>query len=313
MATTHASGSADNSLEEGSLAHLLWMLELEKIEENIFRGANVDLGIGSVFGGQVLGQALSAACQTVEADKSVHSLHGYFLRPGDMKVPILYDVDRIRSGRSFTTRRVRAIQHGEAIFNMSVSFHISEDGDEHTSAMPDVQSYEGLESEIDLRHKIAETNNEGWNKRFYRMRPIEVRPVEPDQYPGSTDLSEASKAPRSQMWLRSYGEMPDDPRVHTAVLAYASDMHLLGTGAMPHRKKPLGYEFQMASLDHSMWFHRPFRADEWLLYSTESPTAQGARSLNFGKFFSADGTLVCSTAQEGLMRRFDHSKRKNTA
>ena len=286
------------------LQELLELLRLERIEENIFRGQSQDLGWGLVFGGQVLGQALSAAEQTVPGERAVHSLHGYFLRPGKADRPIVFLVDPIRDGRSFTTRRVVAVQDGKAIFNLSASFQIDEPGFDHQTTMPTAEGPNGLPSDLDnakrylTEHADADIP-EAMRVRAMAERPIEIRPVDPVD-----PLAPQVKAPRRQVWYRANGRLPDVPSVHQYLLAYASDFHFLTTAMQPHGVTWLTPGMQVASLDHAMWFHRPFRFDEWLLYSVESPTASGARGLARGQFFATDGTLVASTVQEGLMRNW---------
>jgi acyl-CoA thioesterase-2 len=276
-----------------ALDGLLELLDLEPIEVNIFRGNSPDEERQRVFGGQVAGQALVAAGRTVDADRRVHSLHAYFLRPGDPHIPILYEVDRIRDGKSFTTRRVVAIQHGHAIFHLSASFHVDEDGFDHMDPMPDVPRPEDLPTFQD-RVKDMGGDVPEW---FTRPRPIDTRNV---QEPWRTEGREASE-PRQQVWMRADGRLPDDPMLHACVLAYASDMTLLDSILLPHR----GVQWEalmMASLDHAMWFHRSFRADEWFLYDQSSPSAAGARGLARGAIFRSDGTLAVSVMQEGLVR-----------
>ncbi len=280
-----------------ALQGLVALLDVEPLEINLFRGQSRDIGNKSVFGGQVLGQALAAALKTVEPSRTVHSLHGYFLRPGDVNVPIVYDVDRIRDGKSFTTRRIKAIQHGEAIFNMAVSFQVPEEGVEHQGDMPDVPPPESLKSEYELRESWAVHLPERVRSTFTRKRPVDIRPVNP-QNPFAPD----KRAPRRQHWFRADGQLPDDPRVHQAMLAFSSDFALMGTAMLPHGISWFSPQVQGASLDHAMWFHRPFRMDDWLLYDMESPTAVGARGLNIGKVWSRDGRLVCTVVQEGLQR-----------
>ena len=275
---------------------LVELLDLETIEVDHFRGPSSGGGWRHVFGGHVLGQALVAASRTVPG-RQVHSLHAYFLRPGDPEHPILYEVDRIRDGKSFTTRRVVAIQHGRAIFNMSASFQVEESGFEHQFPMPDVPGPEELEPEIEIRRREAHRIPEPWREIFVRERAIEVRPVEPLSF-----FDTEKRPPRSQVWLRVADQLPDDPVLHRAVLAYASDLTLLDTSILPHPVSFADPRLQTASLDHAMWFHRPFRADEWLLYDMDSPSAWGARGLNRGGLFRRDGTLVASCAQEGLIR-----------
>lgn len=277
---------------------LLQILDLETLEHNLFRGRSPQVGWQRVFGGQVIGQALVAASRTVVADRQVHSLHGYFMRPGDPAVPIIYEVDRIRDGGSFTTRRVVAVQHGHAIFSMSASFKVPEEGFDHQFDMPDVPIPEDLPSEKEMAARMPDSVPENIRKYWERERPIELRPVDLTHY-----FSSKSLPPKQYVWVRASSALPDDPRIHQCVLAYASDMTLLDTSMFPHGKSVFLPEIQAASLDHAMWFHRPFRADEWLLYAEDSPSAFGALGMNRGLLFSRDGTLVASTAQEGLIRR----------
>jgi acyl-CoA thioesterase-2 len=279
------------------LHELLDLLRLERIEHNLFRGQSQDLGWGSIFGGQVLGQALSAAAQTVPPERPVHSLHGYFLRQGDASKPVVYDVDCIRDGGSFTTRRVVAIQNGQAIFSMSASFQVIEDGYDHASAMPDLPGPDGLVSEAELARRMADAIPQKLRKIATAERPIEIRPIEP-----SNPLRPETRPPQRGVWFRAVDRLPDDPAVHRYLLAYASDFHFLTTAMQPHAVSWLVPGMQVASLDHAMWFHRPFRMDEWLLYAVDSPSASGARGLVRGQLFTREGVLVASTAQEGLMR-----------
>ena len=276
---------------------LLSILDLEPLEHNLFRGRSPQVGWQRVYGGQVIGQALVAASRTVSEDRHIHSLHGYFLRPGDPAVPIIYDVDRIRDGGSFTTRRVVAIQHGQAIFSMSASFQTLEDGLEHQVEMPNVPMPEDLPSEQDLKEKLLQVAPPNVRKYWERERPIELRPVDLTHYFSSKKLD-----PVQHVWVRATNPLPDDQRIHQCVLAYASDMTLLDTSLFPHGKSVFSPDIQPASLDHSMWFHRPFRADEWMLYTTESPSSSGGRGMNRGTLYSRDGQLIASTAQEGLIR-----------
>ncbi|HET6585280.1 MAG TPA: acyl-CoA thioesterase II [Nannocystaceae bacterium] len=280
------------------LTELLDLLRLERIEQDLFRGQSQDLGWGNVFGGQVLGQALSAAEQTVEEDRAVHSMHGYFLRVGDAKRPIVYEVDRIRDGKSFTTRRVVAIQGGHAIFSMSASFQRHETGLEHAASMPAASGPEGLPSELELARRHADRIPPAMRTQALADRPIEVRHV--DEY---DPLQPAVRPPTRMVWYRALGELPDRPSVHQYLLAYASDFNLLGVAMQPHGVSWMNPGMQVASLDHAIWFHRPFRMDEWLLYAIDSPSASGARGLSRGQFFTQDGRLVASVAQEGLIRR----------
>ena len=279
------------------LQELLDLLRLERIEQNLFRGQSQDLGWGTVFGGQVLGQALSAAEQTVPEERTVHSLHGYFLRPGDAAAPIVYDVDRIRDGKSFTTRRVIAIQNGRPIFNMAASFQREESGFEHQAQAPRAPDPDGVPSELELFRKHADRIPPPLRKRATSDRPIEIRPVE-----FFDPIQPKQRSPTRQVWYRALDRLPDQLSVHQHLLAYASDFHFLGTAMQPHGVSWLSPGMQVASLDHAMWFHRPFRLDDWLLYSIDSPSASGSRGLVRGQFFTRDGTLVASTVQEGLMR-----------
>ncbi|MGM0576825.1 MAG: acyl-CoA thioesterase II [Myxococcota bacterium] len=280
------------------LHELIELLALEKIEENLFRGRSQDLGWGAVFGGQVLGQALSAAARTVPEARLVHSLHGYFLRSGRVDMPVVYDVDRIRDGRSFTTRRVVAIQAGRAIFNLAASFQVVEEGFEHQDAMPEAPPPEALLSMSDLAKRVEDQIPEHLREAFTAEAPIELRPVKPIN-PMAPKPTEA----RHLVWYRAAGPLPDDPALHRYLLAYAADFQFLPTSMRPHGVHWLTPGMQVASLDHAMWFHRPFRMDDWLLHVIESPSASGARGLVRGQFFARDGTLVASTAQEGLIRK----------
>ncbi len=280
------------------LCELLDLLRLERLEKNLFRGQSQDLGWGAVFGGQVLGQALSAAAQTVPVDRPVHSMQAYFLRQGDAKRPIIYDVDPIRDGTSFSTRRVVAIQGGHAIFSLSASFQIVESGFEHAASMPDVPPPEALVSELDLARQAMDRIPEGFRKIALADRPIEIRAVQPVD-----ELNPAVHPPSRQLWYRAKGTLPSDMAVHRYVLAYASDFKCLTTAMLPHGVSWLMPGLQVASLDHAMWFHRDFRFDDWLLYDLDSPSASGARGLVRGRFFDRSGRLVASVAQEGLIRK----------
>ena len=279
-----------------ALDDLVDMLDLERLEVNLFRGVSLEEGRARVFGGQVLAQALVAATRTVVAEIPVHSLHAYFLRPGDPETPIVFDVDRIRDGRSFTTRRVVAIQHGKAIFNMASSFQVVEEGPEHSDPMPDVPGPEGLTPMGRPPWVRAFMNRNRSLSDFERERPIEMRYVGEPHW----ERTEATSADQD-LWLRTVGTLPDDPTLHAAVIAYASDYMLLSTAAMPHRAGGLG-EYMTASLDHVMWFHQPCRADEWLLYHCHSPAAAHARGLSTGAIFRRDGVQCVTIAQEGLLR-----------
>ena len=285
-----------------ALDELVKLLDLEPIEVNIFRGTSPDENRQRVFGGQVAGQALVAAGRTVEADRRVHSLHAYFLRPGDPTVPILYDVDRIRDGRSFTTRRVVAIQHGRAIFNLSASFQVEEEAFDHQLPMPDSVDPESLPTFSERMKPYAERMGD-W---YTRPRPFDQRYV-------SDPLRVRSKGPRpphQQVWLRADGTLDDDPLLHACMVAYASDMTLLDSILLPHAKGWDDPAVMMASLDHAMWFHRPIRADEWFLYDQHSPSSSGARGLAMAHIFTRDGRLAVSVVQEGLVRQVDPARRK---
>ena len=276
---------------------LLSILDLEPLEHNLFRGMSPQVGWQRVFGGQVIGQALVAASRTVPQERSVHSLHGYFLRPGDPAVPIIYEVDRIRDGGSFTTRRVVAIQHGKPIFSVAASFQTFEEGLDHQAVMPDVPMPEDLPGEAELKEKFLAHAPEPVRRYWERDRPIELRPVDMTHY-----FSRSKLTPSQNVWVRASAALPDDPRIHSCVLAYASDMTLLDTSLFAHGTSVFDPKLQVASLDHAMWFHRPFRADEWLLYAEDSPSASGGRGFTRGSLFSRDGQLVASVAQEGLIR-----------
>jgi acyl-CoA thioesterase-2 len=282
------------------LEELVNLLALERIEQNLFRGQSQDLGWGAVFGGQVLGQALSAAEQTVGDSRTIHSFHSYFLRSGDAKKPIVYDVDCIRDGKSFTTRRVVAIQSGRPIFTMAASFQKPELGFEHQADKPDAPGPDGLRSETELARALGDRIPDAFKERALAERPIEVRPVNPQD-----PLNPDKRPPHRHMWYRAAGRLPDEASVHQYLLAYASDFNFLGTAMQPHGVSWLSGKMQVASLDHAMWFHRPFRFDEWLLYAVDSPSASAARGLVRGQFFREDGTLVASTMQEGLIRKWD--------
>ncbi|GAA3722321.1 acyl-CoA thioesterase-2 [Spinactinospora alkalitolerans] len=279
-----------------TLQGLLDILDLEPIEVNIFRGRSPDGGPQRIFGGQVAGQALVAAGRTVPSDRHVHSLHAYFIRPGDPSVPIVYEVDRVRDGRSFTTRRVTAIQHGKAIFTLSASFHHVEPGLRHRTPMPDVPAPDELPTTRERLYEVF-----GKVPRFATWHPIEVRPVGPLSFEVERDPSLRSM--ENLVWLKVDGTLPDDPLLHVCLMTYASDMTLLDTVLIAHGRSFSG--IAMASLDHAMWFHRPFRADDWLLYAQETPSADGARGLARGLVYTRGGELVCSVVQEGLIRVTD--------
>ena len=278
------------------LKDLIALLDLERIEVNLFRGHSPSDRWQRVFGGQVIGQALTAATHTVE-DRPCHSLHAYFLRAGDPKVPILYEVDRARDGKSFTARRVIAIQHGRQILNLAASFQKLESGLDHQDDMPHVPGPDDLVSEIELRRRVADRIPEQYREYFTRERPVELRRVDP------VGILDPQKAPPQQnVWFRARNPLPDDVALHQCVLAYMSDMTLLDTATNPHAINFIDPRMQAASLDHAMWFHRPFCAHEWMLFSQDSPSASGARGFSRGKVFDARGQLVASVAQEGLLR-----------
>jgi acyl-CoA thioesterase-2 len=274
------------------LAALLQLLELERLEDNIFRGASRDIGSPQVYGGQVLGQALKAAYATVEPERVAHSLHAYFLRRGDFNAPIVYFVDRARDGHSFSSRRVTAIQHGEQIFNLSASFQRPEPGFEHQSAMPQVPPPEAL-PDVELHAELLARLPEKLRQFHLRGRPFASRSAPPlAAVPATTQC----------LWVRAVDRLPDDDALHRCLLAYASDFYLLPTATVPHGQEKPGQQFMLASIDHAMWFHRPVRVDEWLLCVTDSPIATGARGFTRGSVFDRSGRLVASLAQEGLMR-----------
>ncbi len=279
------------------LPELLKLLDLERIEDNLFRGESRDVGAPQVFGGQVLGQALVAASRTVEG-RQVHSLHAYFLRRGDLSVPIVFEVDRSRDGGSFTSRRVVAIQHGQPILTMSASFQVAEPGLDHQAVMPDAPPPESLRDLAEIEAELIERTPHKVAGYFRNQRPFEFRAVNPMEY-----LTRDKRPATKQVWFRVVGSLPDDQALHRCLLAYVSDYHLLPTATMPHGVNFL--ELQVASIDHAIWFHRDLRVDDWLLYAMESPSASGARGFSRGLIYARDGRLVASVAQEGLIR--EHS------
>ncbi|WP_066097444.1 acyl-CoA thioesterase II [Xanthomonas massiliensis] len=276
---------------------LIDLLTLERLEDDLFRGQSRDIGTKYVFGGQVLGQALAAAQATVDNGRLAHSLHAYFLRAGDIEAPIVYSVDRTRNGGSFSVRRVTAIQHGKVIFFCAASFQDMEEGAEHQAAMPPVPMPEDLPPTPPVAPDVLERLPEKVRRWLQRGGPLEFRHVHPRD-----ELHPQKRPPAHQLWVRLNESVGDDPRLNQALLAYTSDFHLLGTATFPHGISYYMPNVQMASLDHALWFHRPFRLDDWLLYSLDSPTAQGSRGLARGQFFTRDGVLVASTVQEGLIR-----------
>ncbi len=285
-----------------SLQKVIEILELEEIEQNHYRANSPKEGWQRVYGGQVIGQALVAASRTVEESRHAHSLHGYFLRAGDTSIPILFKVDRIRDGKSFTTRRVVAIQNGEPIFTMSISFQVLEQGLSHQFQMPDAPDPESLPDEDELRAIQAKDWPAEFRDSYSTSSAIQIRQIDPLDL-----LHPQVSAPNQMCWMKTREVLPDGQRLHQCVLAYLSDWSLLDTATRPHAVSFLQDNLQMASLDHAMWFHRPFRADEWLLYAQDSPTASGARGFNRGLIYNQAGDLVASTTQEGLMRMYSDS------
>ncbi len=279
------------------MEQLLDILDLEKLEHNLYRGRSPQVEWQRVFGGQTIAQALVAAQRTVDAERHVHSLHGYFMRPGDIKVPILYEVDRLRDGLSFATRRVTAVQHGQAIFSLEASFQVVEGGLDHQIAMPDdIPAPETLRSQRELLQTLADIPPAV--RRFWaRERPLDIRPVNLEHYSSRDRLP-----PRQNVWIRLNGPVPDDARLRPVLLAYLSDMTLLDTSTFAHGRGLFDPDIQAASLDHAMWFHRAHRLDDWLLYSQDSPSTSGARGFSRGAIYARDGTLIASVAQEGLIR-----------
>lgn len=279
------------------LSDLIAMLCVEQLEDKLFRGVSGDIGSPRVFGGQVLGQSIMAAARTVEADRTLHSLHAYFLRPGDKTAKIVYDVEQVRDGGSFTMRRVVAIQHGQPIFNCSASFQLREDGPTHQAAMPEAPPPEGLQNLQEIRQAHLHSMPERMRSTPFPENAIEIRPTHP------YDPFHPPKRPAvNNSWLRAIDTLPDNPVLHQAMLAYASDFGLLNAALLPHGLSFFGGSAKGASLDHAMWFHDSVRVDDWLLYATDSPAAGGSRGLCRGSIFTRDGRLVASVAQEGLMR-----------
>lgn len=285
-------------MSDEAVRTLMETLDLEWLEEHLFRGRSPQVGWQRVFGGQVIGQALVAALRTVSDDRPAHSLHGYFMRPGDPNIPILYEVHRDRDGKSFSTRRVVAIQHGKPIFSMGASFHRIETGYEHQITMPDVPMPESLPNERELLASFKDDVPENIRRYFERDRPIELRPAEQRDYVGHQPM-----APVQNVWIRATGALPDDRALHQCVLAYASDITLLDTALIPHGRSVFDPELMLASLDHALWFHRPFRADDWLLYAQDAPSTHCSLGFTRGGVFTRDGVLVASVAQEGLVRQ----------
>ncbi|HIP76664.1 MAG TPA: acyl-CoA thioesterase II [Psychromonas hadalis] len=287
------------------LNDLLGQLKLEKLEENLFRGESEDLGLGKVFGGQVMAQAISAATETIDPNRNIHSFHSYFLRAGDTKSPIVYDVERIRDGKSLSTRRVKAIQHGEPIFYMTASFKVREKGFEHQDQMPSAPAPEELISEQDMALIHTDMLPEAIRDKFVCERPIEMRPVM-----FVNPMEPEVESPKRLVWIKANGKMPNDLSVHRYLLSYAADFNLLPTALQPHCVSYFTPGMQVATIDHSMWFHQDFRLDEWLLYSVRSTVASDGRALANGKFFTQNGVLVASAIQEGIIRHRKIDKTK---
>ena len=284
-------------MSDNVVTELESLLTLERLEENLFRGQSRDIGTKYVFGGQVLGQSLSAAQHTVDDDRTVHSIHAYFLRAGDITAPIVFDVDRSRDGHSFSVRRVTAIQHGQPILVFAASFQKIEPGVEHQFHIPEVPQPEDIPAPEPISPEVMAGLSAKMQRWLSRMGPFEMRPVYPRD-----ELNPTKRPPYQQVWFRLTQPIGDDVNMHRAMLAYASDFYLLGTSTFPHAISYYQHNVQMASLDHVLWFHRPFRIDDWLLYALDSPSASGARGLARGSIYSRDGTLVASVAQEGLIR-----------
>ncbi len=281
-----------------AMRELLDILDLEMLEHNLFRGRSPQVGWQRVFGGQVISQALISAQRTVAPGRHVHSLHCYFMLAGDPSVPIVYQVDRLRDGGSFTTRRVTAIQHGNAIFSLECSFQVDEQGLEHQMPMPlDVPPPESLKTQFELIEESGHEMPENIRRFWARERPLEIKPVQVEHYVTRNRLE-----PKQQLWVRMTGDVPDDRRLQAAILAYLSDMTLLDTSTFAHGRSGFDRDIQMASLDHAMWFHRGHALNDWLLYTQDSPTTIGSRGFSRGFLYARDGRLIASTAQEGLVR-----------
>ena len=280
-----------------ALGELLELLKLEKLEEGLFRGQSENLGLPQVYGGQVIGQALSAARYTVDDDRTVHSFHSYFLYPGDPEKPIIYDVETLRDGRSFSTRRVKALQSGRPIFYLTASYHGEAPGFEHQNTMPDVAGPENYLSESELAKSIADQLPNKLKAAFCSEKPIETRPVKV-----VNPLKPHKEDPKQYLWIKANGTVPDNQLIHQYLLGYASDWGFLVTALHPHQVSLMTPKFQVATIDHSIWFHRPFKMDEWLLYVIESPTASNTRGLVRGEIYNRQGDLVASAIQEGVMR-----------
>ena len=286
-----------SEITQTSQTELTDLLELEPLEHNIYRGHNRDIGTGRIYGGQVLAQSLIAASRTVDEERPIHSLHGYFILPGDLAAPVVYFVDRLRDGGSFTTRRVTAIQHGRAIFNLSASFHKAEPGPEHQTGMPEVPPPESLATELELLREMSDRIPEHLRPILLQDRPLDIRPVDPVD-----PFDPSPREPVRRVWIRSLARVGTAQSHHRAVLAYASDYGILGAALQPHGITFRRSNVMVASLDHAVWFHRPVDVTEWLLYDMRSPTTAGARGFGLGTFHTREGVLVASVAQEGLVR-----------
>ena len=278
------------------LHDVISLLELERIDDNIFRGESRDIGAPQVFGGQIVGQALSAAHQTVD-DRRPHSLHAYFLRPGDFHHPVIYQVERARDGQTYSNRRVVAIQHGRPILNMTASFHTDEPAWDHQAEMPSVPGPEGLQNSTELGRAAAEHAPEKMRRLLMHSPPFEFRPVEPPKF-----LEPSPRPAAKHVWMKAWEPLPEDEALHRHLLTYVSDYELLGTATFPHELDFRSRRVQMASLDHALWFHRPCRVDDWLLYACDSPNSFGGRGFSRGQIFTQKGELVASVAQEGVIR-----------
>ena len=286
-----------------ALDEVINLLTLEKVDDDLFRGVSHDIGSSRVFGGQIVGQALAAAQMTVNADQQPHSLHAYFLRAGDVNRPVVYQVERARDGQSYANRRVVALQRGRPILNLAASFHYPEDGLSHQVDAPQVAGPEGLTDTFELHQSVADKVPEKMQRLLAHRRPFEFRPVEPPKF-----MNPSARHPKKHIWMRAWHTLPDDPGLHQRLLAYVSDYELLGTATLPHPLDFINRTVQLASLDHALWFHRPFRVDEWLLYACDSPTSSEGRGFSRGQIFTESGVLVASVAQEGVMRPWRERK-----
>ncbi|HEY7905584.1 MAG TPA: acyl-CoA thioesterase II [Wenzhouxiangella sp.] len=289
-----------------ALKDVIGLLQLDAIDDLLFQGLSHDIGSNRVFGGQIVGQALAAAQQTVTQEQTAHSLHAYFLRAGDVDRPVVYQVERARDGQSYANRRIVALQRGRPILNMAASFHLHEEGLSHQSSAPDVPGPDGLTDTFDLHQSVADQVPEKMQRLLAHQRPFEFRPVETPKF-----MDPSARNPVKHIWMRAWDRLPDDPALHQSLLAYVSDYELLGTATLPHELDFIQRTVQLASLDHALWFHRPFRVDEWLLYACDSPTSSGGRGFVRGQIFNQQGVLVASVAQEGVMRPWrGHTARK---